>query len=264
MPKQHLFIAGCPRSGTSPLTRLLASNREVILGMERYANLLSVGNFKLTPEHFGEKRFFEVEVGDTFYSDFDEFHQLMPGLVDRYETAKVIGDKKPSLYKVYDEIFETFPEAKILFIYRDVYSVASSFQARVDNKSWSKAKDAFLAVNDWNQSLFLTREAIKQGRNIRCVDYESVFLSNKSLKPMFDFIGVAYNRRVKKALKKIRLRSLALGTKRELLLTTEHRQYIDDNAKFFMSEFMAKNNVLSEAPRNHNNPLLRFWKWCSS
>ena len=145
-----LFVCGCARSGTTALAQLVGSDRRVLLGIERYAKLAR-DRFAIGPEHLEPARFARIEDGDTFYDSFDGRHywdaHFADKLAGRLELAYV-GDKKPILYRFWRELFQRFPDARLLFIYRDPLAVARSWErrARVPGGNWPRARDAGAAM----------------------------------------------------------------------------------------------------------------------
>ena len=244
--KDFLFISGCPRSGTSALVHLLSGSTSVLLGMERYGHLTNKDNFRLNKGHFEKERFFNVAEGDTFYDDFDKFHGYDPLMREKFDDCKIIGDKRPDLYEAYDNLFSAFPETKVLFIYRDIIEVASSYQARVVlGDAWPKNKNFLQAINDWNRSLFLTREAANKGYNIKTVEYSDVFIHNKDLSPLFSYLNIEYCDNLQKNVKNINARSLQLQKQRKSFLSSKEEQYVEKCAKTSLISDMAKLNVLN-------------------
>jgi len=243
--KSFLFIAGCPRSGTSALAHLVSGSEEIIMGMERFGHLVSAEDFKLTPEHFSKDRFFDVREEDTFYNDFDKFHSFDKNIYSKFDAAKIVGDKRPDLYLVYDQLFDKFKDAKLIFIYRNVEDVASSYQGRVAaGNNWPASKDFSKAVLDWNRSLYFTREAIKKGYSVGCVSYDDVFLSDSSLAPLFDYIDVEMTDSVNIKIAEIRTIAKRLSEKRVTLLSDSEKEYVNSNAKSFLIGELEPYNIL--------------------
>mgnify|MGYP001107432316 CR=1 FL=1 len=243
--KRFLFVAGCARSGTSAFAQLLSGSKDIVIGMERFGHLENKSNFLLTPEYFFKERFFHVETGDTFYDDFDEYHAYDTAMRSKFDSCIYIGDKRPDLYECYDEVFESFPHAIIYFIYRDVREVASSYQGRVmGRENWPATKNFKAAVTEWNRSLFLTREAIKKGYNIKCVDYNSVFVNPKNINLIFESLGLNYGENEKNKFKELIVRSEHLQKNRVNLLSEEEEVYVKENAKLFLLQDIESNNIL--------------------
>lgn len=242
--KEKLFIAGCARSGTSALVHLLAGSPEILIGSERYGHLVNPKNFKLTNAHFMKERFYNLEPEDTFYENLLDFHKFDKNFATKYEHAKWIGDKRPDLYESYDQIFSEFPNAKMIFIYRDINEVASSYQGRIqEGKNWPASKNFEAAVKEWNRSIYLTKLALEKGYDINVVDYHSIFSTDLDLSDLFNLFDVKIDEELKCHIRSIRKRSNDLSKTRKLLLSESELEYIKANAKLFLLDDIKSKNI---------------------
>lgn len=246
--RDYLFISGCGRSGTTALAQLIGSHRSIVMGIERYGKLEREDNFALTEELFATERFLEIREGDTFYSDFDKFHcwdrELKSKIFD--PDLKYIGDKKPTLFMVYDRLFEAFPNAKVIFIYRDIYEVAESWNKRAEHGvNWPKHKDYRQAVTSWNDSLENTLENIRSGKNIVCVNYGDLFIDQKDISSIFESLGLDIDDSVKAAWGRLMEMSCRLVKSRGIL-SDEQKEYVKENARFDYLEKINEYNVLRD------------------
>jgi len=191
--RRFLFVCGCARSGTSALVKLFNAHGEIAIGMERYISRFLSGK-GLSPELFEEKRFFSVEKGDTFYDDLDYFKPLYESLQKKWQHSLVIGDKIPKLYTKYGQLFERFPEARIVFVARNLIDVASSYKRRAEDETdqeWSHRRDATKAIDDWNSANLQTLSAKEQYPNqVYVLSYESLFIHNRGIEELFKFIDL--------------------------------------------------------------------------
>lgn len=233
--KKFLFITGCARSGTSALVQLLSGSRSILLGMERFGHLIHhKDDFKLRPHHFYKSRFYDLQKGDTFYENLADFHKFDELFFDKYESASYIGDKRPDLYEAYDSLFEHFPQCIVLFIYRNLEEVASSFKGRViEGQYWPATKDFKAAVLEWNRSLFLTKNAMPKG-TIRMLSYHEIFKPGANLSPIFKFLDIEEDDRLNQRVLQIQERSADLRKKRTMLLSPEEIDYVKSNGKIFL------------------------------
>ena len=127
--KRHLFVCGCPRSGTTALQLLLVSHPRIVLGAERYSILARKGK-GLHPDLFTKNRFFDIRPRDTFY-DAAKYRSYYDALKPRFDDAAWVGDKAPWLFYSLDYINREFPSAHIIVIVRrNPQDVASSYQVR--------------------------------------------------------------------------------------------------------------------------------------
>lgn len=131
-----LFIAGCPRSGTSALTNYLNLHPEVMVAMERYNHCMLI-----TPE-----RFLDVRPEET-----RQPRERIAALIEskRWESLKWVGDKRPTYFLAYRELLRANPGARFVYIYRPLEEVVESFQEKHERPDdW--AFTAHDAVRLWN------------------------------------------------------------------------------------------------------------------
>jgi len=153
--KQYLFLCGCPRSGTSELTRILATHPDFVIGMEKYLNHRTADDIsKLTPEIMEKDAFFDMEYErKTFPGKRNQFLDDFYGkMLPRYDSARYVGDKDPTYYLAYDHLLSTFPDVKIICMLRNVYDVAHSWTARSIRRNLPEA-DYRMGVSFWNDSV---------------------------------------------------------------------------------------------------------------
>ncbi len=226
--KKFLFICGCARSGTTAFTHLFTAHYNIVLGMERFAHLVLPGQFRLSPEHFSRQRFLQVQPGDTFYNDFAEFHQFDTQIADKYDGCIYIGDKRPDLYLVYDQLFEAFPNCQVFFIYRDLLDVASSYQARSDAaQHWPVDRNYQAAIQEWHQSLRLTLTAIAKGYAVRPVNYADVFDADSCLAVIFELLELDMTASVHKRITGLRRRAAQLSASRQSYLSRTQQDEVN-------------------------------------
>jgi len=204
------------------LVHLFSAHREIVLGMERFAHLVTPGDFSLTPQHFEKSRFLDIRTGDTFYPDFGEMHWFDTQIEEKYDGSAWVGDKRPDFYLVYPQLFRAFPDARVFFIYRDIAAVAASYQARArDQQGWPAGKDFRAAIGDWNLSMRLTADALRQKLAVFPVSYEDLFYSEVSVEPLFGRLGLEVTPLVEERIRDLREDARNLRAKRESLLTAE-------------------------------------------
>lgn len=256
MYKNYLFIAGCPRSGTSALARLIGNHSKVVMGMERYGHLVLPNNFSLSESHFKPMRFFDMREGDTFYDNFDNFHKWCPDIREKllHRHLDYVGDKRPDLYLVLDELFREFPTAKLLFIYRNVFDVAESWQKRAEEGVvWPREKNYKRAVESWSLSLNSVLSSPYLKNQIVCVRYEDIFNENVDISPLYDALNLSFDDRSREAY------TYALNVARSLrskkspaLLTSENLEYIRERADFAAEKKMDEQNILRQFSLRNN------------
>lgn len=245
MTKKLLFIGGVGRSGTSALTEIVGSHTQIVLGMERYNKLFRKQDFSINKSHFEKDRFLNIHPGDTFYNDFFKFSSHL-NAEKKWDEAVYVGVKYPRITTVYDRIKEALGEFKLIYIYRDIYDVAESWNRKaVDGSKWPKQRDYKKAVQFWNRSLRVTRQIIRDKNDIVCIKYEDLYFSNKSIEPIFDWLDLDFDNEVIQVLDKKRktapVKKLKKGD-----LTAEQVEYIRGNARFnIYEEFNSEYNILA-------------------
>jgi hypothetical protein len=152
MPR-HLFIAGCPRSGTSALAFLLNEHPHVALGFERYKRVRA----QLDPHHFTPAQFFAPVLAETDIRG----ELLYARLRTRWERGgvTVTGDKVPLYTRVLPQLLARMPQARVAVLVRDPLAVARSFARRAQDLAdwWPAENDHRLAVKMWNEALAAVR-----------------------------------------------------------------------------------------------------------
>lgn len=188
MSSPFLFVAGCPRSGTSFLQSLLISHPQIAIGLERFNLRLFDG--RLSPDDFEPDRFFRVETGDTWYDDLSTFAWTYQTLRDRYSTARYRGDKVPRAFEHFDRLIGAFPDVRFIGLVRGVEAVAASYEKRRrDVQHWNPAWGAAMAVDHWNASL-RAMLACADAAPLLPVVYEDLLASPESIVRIGEFLDV--------------------------------------------------------------------------
>jgi len=185
---KYLFICGCPRSGTTALWRTISGHEKIAVGVERYIHRM-IPKFTLTQEFFTKERFFNWKKGDTHFPG-PEHSPYYAELEPRYEACSYFGDKVPPMYVNYETLFENFPEAYVIFIFRNIFDVAQSYLNRLDNPKDGWKKDHTVAVKEWNTSLGKTLQLKRKGAKILCVEYEEIFMDEFDLGTICNPLGL--------------------------------------------------------------------------
>jgi len=243
--KKYLFAGGVGRSGTSSLTEFIGSHSKIILGMERYNKLFRKQDFCISPSHFEKERFLNIQAGDTFYKDFNKFdvHLDIPG---KWDQAAYVGVKYPRITTVYDETKQALGDFKLIYIYRNIFDVTESWNRRlVEQPRWPKNRDHKKAVSFWNNSLQKTRALIIERKDIICVKFEDLFFTDKSMKPIFDWLDLEMEDGVADILAYKRKMAPERNAKKGRL-SDEQKEHIEENARFDLyEEFNANFNMLA-------------------
>ncbi|MDI4661941.1 MULTISPECIES: sulfotransferase [Cobetia] len=174
---KYIFIAGCPRSGTSALTELLSSSDEIAIGMERFKYAYKDKN--INESFFSKDSFFKFSDSQTNINmSQGKYVKYYDKLKLKYDSTTIRGDKYPMIYKFYNSLTNSFTQKPtFIFIYRDLYDVADSFNVRAENPkdSWPKENNYKKAVFHWNDSIVKTLQALNSGVDILVIKYEALF-----------------------------------------------------------------------------------------
>lgn len=245
--KSYAFICGTARSGTSELWRLVSAHPKAAIGVERYINRAVTGRFELDTRLFEHERFFRIEDGDTFYDNLDWCGAYYPRLEKRFDDCVLFGDKIPRLYQQYDQVNKVFSKPKILFILRNIFDVASSYNQRaMEGKNWRAERDYAVAVTDWNESLSSTL-AHFDNSEIFVLEYETLFYEGAAIAPVFEFLGLDLDPAVIQCYRLQLIKAGELQSKRKDGLTPLQKHYICQNASF--SEYQRLLELASEQGR---------------
>ena len=176
-PRQ-LFVCGANRSGTTALARLLNTNPNVVIGIERYRKrLMNVtdGDHRCL---FSKDRYFTYLPSDTNV-DFNTAYPVETETAKRkFDTALYVGDKVPQLYRRLQFIGPAFPNCYVIYIIRDPVNVAASWQRRAEanNDPWPQRNGYQQAVVEWNESVrFAMRARQHLGNRLICLSYDRLF-----------------------------------------------------------------------------------------
>lgn len=233
--KNYLFVIGNARSGTTALVTLLNSSPEICLGIERYPS-----NDDISASSFEKDSFFNTE--DKNYLVRPHFYEEIK---DKFKKSRYIGDKRPGFVKSWKNTWLNLPQAKIIYIFRNIYDVACSYNIRASNaaleidKSWPTDRDFSKAVRDWNKGL----QEIKKLANfyeVYFIKYEDFFIEQSQMRHLFDYLKVTTkDQNVTTVMSRIHKTALSLQNKQRTLSDSEIK-YIDSHA-----DFEAYNDVLA-------------------
>lgn len=189
LAERHLFLAGCPRSGTSALAFLLNEHPRIALGFERFKRTRAL----LEPLHFAPEQFFSPVLAETDIQG----ELLYERLRERWRNGSVtvIGDKVPLYWRVLPELLERFPHGRLVLLVREPYDVAVSFDRRAGDPGdwWPAENDHRLAMTMWNEALEHVRKAELAGyaERIFLVPYEALLAGEERwLQALLSFLDV--------------------------------------------------------------------------
>jgi hypothetical protein len=194
--ERYLFIAGCPRSGTSALAFLLNEHPQVALGFERFKRVRAT----LDPFHFTPGQFFSPVLAETDIKG----ELLYERLRKRWQAGavSVIGDKVPLYTRVLPQLLERFRDGRVVVLVREPRDVAASFRRRASDPEdwWPAENDHRLAMEMWNEALQRVRDAERDGdgERIFLLPYEPFFAGDERwLDALLAFVGLPESARLR-------------------------------------------------------------------
>lgn len=197
-----LFIAGCPRSGTSALARYLNRHQKILVCIERYKYLFPE---KITPSLFTFERILDYREGETNIP-----RELHVKLLENKDPARLkwIGDKRPAYFRYLRRILSNNPGARFIIIHRPVEEVAESFQgrARDPEDSWPEDFGFEAGVLRWNLALKYIREFVESdlNPNVLVVGYHDFFHRNEDCIPLISsFLEIEFDGSVRQEWKEM-------------------------------------------------------------
>ncbi len=239
-PEQHLFIFGPPRSGTSALARLINSHERIGIGMERFKLIMNKQNIEqFKPELFEEKNLFDFTDGHTNKIPANDaaMERYYRDMQDKYPDLVYVGDKVPGSFRVADTIHQKFPKTKCVFIIRDIFETACSWQARAEREgdSWPATRTATHAVKPWNAciSFFLSLRT-QYPDDFYMVDYHSFFDGDpeefSALNRLCEFLDLPADASMREFFARSRRKYNDVVKNKERALDEETLQYINEHA----------------------------------
>lgn len=198
-----LFIAGCPRSGTTWLHRLVASHPMCTTGQE--TNLFDeylarfILAWKIEPTHFDGRGPHGLRCYLTEQEFWDQLRKFVISLFGNIQVPEggYFVEKTPTNISHVDKILELFPEARIVIIHRHPFQVVPSLLSA--SKSWGKnwaPSSTFRAIQVWRRYARSTVDAMKFAASGQIVVIPFDRLRNGTtdeLKIIFDFMKLQYS-----------------------------------------------------------------------
>jgi len=234
--RRLLFLAGLARSGTTALLQVMNAHPEVVVGMERYKRIVSGGIDRLSPELFTRERFFDFSDGET-NQDPEEAARWgidYGALEAKWDRATYVGDKMTTVR--FDRVHARLPEARFVFIVRDIDQVASSWDRRAQDASdrhWPERSDARASVERWNQSLKRIRRAVREHPDlVTVVEYARFFGDSDaaSLRAVLDALGLAWEPTVAAEFDRVHGEYVGAVAGRDRTLSPQLRAFVDELA----------------------------------
>lgn len=244
---KHLFIGGCARSGTTGLVRLLNNDNRVLIGVERFIKVRD----SITPAHFEKEHFLNPTEDETHFLEPELYERLR----DKWDRGMVqyVGDKVPRYYDEMNYLFDTIPDARFLFLWRDLPGVASSYNVRAQRQdNWPKDRDYRRAVVHWNDSLKNLHDIVQKGYQdfIHVVKYESFFSGEPvCLETLYGFLDIRLRPKDEAVFKKITTNNWSRISSKPLALDDGMFAYLDEHKdkelEIWATDYVARQYAVS-------------------
>lgn len=210
--------------------------------MERFKKIMNKRNVdQFTPVLFDETTFFDFSDGHTnlLPESSKGMERYYTDMQVKYNSLAYIGDKVPGSFRVSGEIHQKFPNAKCVFIIRNIFETACSWQARAERTgdSWPEGRTATHAVKPWNACLNFFLELRKNDPDdFFLVDYEAFFDGDPEdfteLNMLCEFLGLSPDSGMRKNFTNSRNHFATNVKTKERKLDEATLQYINDNADY--------------------------------
>jgi hypothetical protein len=177
---KHVFLVGCPRSGTSWLQLLLAQHPEVATTQETHLFDGYLWPLHQQWERFKSKR---VPLGGRLILSDDEFADLsadfakkvLQRIADTNPSATVVLEKTPSHVRHAELILKLLPDAYFVHLIRDPRSVVASLCAA--GRSWGHRwapRSIVAAAKEWCRDVSVGRRIAQLTDRYTEVRYEDL------------------------------------------------------------------------------------------
>lgn len=248
--QRYIFVCGCPRSGTTALMHLLNSHQSIVVGVERYkfyANRKNIGKIDkslFTPEVFFDFKDEQTNLNPNHSAWTNRWSSVYQSLEEKFSKAILVGDKYPIYYRFYPEIQENFQDVKWVFMIRNIYDIALSYNSRAANPedtNWPEKRNYVSAVSDWNESLAKTWHYLKAKKNnLFICQYDRIFSGeDRYLEKLLNFLDVDECSEIKKYYRSI-TKDWKTRSSRNIKAEDYQAKYISENANFVLAEKLIK------------------------
>jgi hypothetical protein len=198
-----VFLAGCPRSGTTWLQRLLASHPKIHTGQESNVFTVHIGPQLQAWRKAAEPQY-RGGLGLACYFTEEEFLlllktyllRLLEPMVGHLAPGELFLEKTPSNALFLPQIFELLPRARVIHVLRDARDVVSSL---ISGEAWLSSwapDDVRRAAYMWANHVRVVRDAVPKLplQQFREVRYESLScMPVEVLRECADFLGLEWD-----------------------------------------------------------------------
>lgn len=246
--QEYLFVTGCARSGTSVMAELLRSHHKIAMGRERFSGRYWRGEL---PQRLFEKERFcrQLQEHDSHHESLSHYYEEV---YHRFDQCIYRGDKGPAIADNYNPLLESYTRPKVIFMLRNCFDVANSFNRRAEQTSkqperhkWPVDRRCESAIVEWNRSIRNSLEVLDKVDFLFIV-YERLFADNAILRRVFDFLSLPITDEVTAAWQRFMARKRVLENSRQLTLSSQEMLHIMRSA-----DIDAYRRVLHIAEHDH-------------
>jgi Sulfotransferase family len=264
-----VFIVGCPRSGTTYLQKLIASQPRIHTGWESYLFAWYLGPLL---RNWGQREHSDAAPGEMrriglhTYMQEEEFHrvakELIKSMIGQLPEGDIFLEKTPAHSLWIPEIMELLPDARFINIIRDARDVVASILAA--SKTWGKdslTHHAFTSAKLWSKYV----QAVEKGRilvpkenflDIRYEDLQSHPVEN--LQALRNFLNIEWSdTEIQNAVTKNEIQqSIKTGGTQITTNKTDAPKISENDYKFAETSFVRKGK-----PGSWKTDLRFYQKW---
>lgn len=196
-----IFIFSLPRSGSTLLQRILSSSENITTAAEPWFLLPLIYSLKsngIVSEYWQKDVVGAIE---DFYNTFpngkgDYKKEIREFAMNLYKKNlnrchKYFIDKTPRYSLICDEIIKLFPDAKIIFLWRNPLAIVSSILTRWCNGKW---KIMIYNIDLYKGMDNMLKSCEQSKENIISLNYEELVKDTEQvLKTVCDFLDIDFN-----------------------------------------------------------------------
>lgn len=196
-----IFIFSLPRSGSTLLQRILSSSENITTAAEPWFLLPLIYSLKcngVVSEYWQKDVVGAIE---DFYNTFpngkgDYEKEIREFAMNLYKKNlngchKYFIDKTPRYSLVCDDIIKLFPDAKIIFLWRNPLAIVSSILTRWCNGKW---KIMIYNIDLYKGMANMLKSLDKSKENIISLNYEELVQNTEQvLETLCDFLDINFN-----------------------------------------------------------------------
>jgi hypothetical protein len=205
------------------------------IGLERYLKL-SI-NKKMTADLWKRERLLDVRPDDTQvqpgHPGWNNAYETLKYAYDNYDDLAYVGDKLPRSANSYGCFRDSVPDMKILYMLRNPFDVAASYNKRARNekdKGWRPQTDYRTAVAHWNLDVTETVKYLED-LQFHVIRYETVFFDRNEFQGVYDFLGLELTDEILDIWQNSRRKSRDMEGQRSAL-TDEEKVYVCAHSDF--------------------------------